>query len=383
MNDERIILVVIPAQGGSRALGENVITALKKNGHDVTVFDINTEKAIFAKNTNDKNRILGMVNSSLLSKAESIKPDLLLVIALAPIFPDTLDCIRKSGIKTAHYFCEDLRAEEHWQPIIKAYDHFFIIQKEPWLTICREQNRLTYYLPNGAPVELMPATAAEKKYDLVFAGAPYENRIHFFEKLLASNLDFRIFGWGWNRVPLSEALRKRVVGGGEWLNYSDLFNIYSEARIVLNLHSTLSGNEIERTGDFVNPRSFVIPLAHTLQLSDRREALFEFFTEGMDIACFSSMEELTEKAEYYLAHPDSTELLVNESRNTVLKRHLLTHRMSDLINAVFQTKVDKTFNDLFLDVKKTFKEGKLISDEDMLIMLAEDVRTKSSSSENG
>jgi spore maturation protein CgeB len=368
------ILLVLPAQGGSRALGENVAFALNALSHKVTLFDVLEQKKALDNN-------LGSVNQALISETKKTKPDIVLVIALAPVALSTLRSIKALNIPTVHYFCEDLRAEEHWRPIIADYDHFFIIQNEAWLTKCRELNRSTYYLPNGAPIEYLPESSLEKKYDLVFAGAPYENRINFFERLIRTSLDFHIFGWGWDRVSLSTALRNRVVGTGKWLNYKELFKIYSESKIVLNLHSTLTGHEIETNGDFVNPRSFAIPLAHSLQLSDRRDALFEFFSEGMDIACFASIEELVQKADYYLAHPDSLSSIIEESRSTVLSKHLLTHRMEQLIEAVFSKEKHDTFSDCFLEIKNKFKAGQPMDDNDMLILLAEDIRTKHASSE--
>ncbi len=372
------ILTVLPASGGSRTVGENCVFALKQLGHSVDIFDIAQEKERCRNNSSGDALLL--INADLITKIATSKWDILFVLALSPITIQTVRMAKSAGVITVHYFCEDLKTADLWQPIIAEYDFFFIIQRGEWLVKCRSYNKNSFYLPNGAPVENRLTNVPKKLYDISFAGAPYANRISFFEKLASLDINFFVFGWGWNKVNVSSKLRGKIKGQGNWLNSNEMFSIYSQSKIVLNLHSTLNSNEVDSEGDFVNPRAFTIPLAHSLQITDRRNSLFEFFTEGFDIVCFGSIDELVEKIHYYLAHPDAAEIIIAESINTVSQKHLLTYRMQDLMQSIsangrygLQSQVKV--------IKQKLATGGKLDDKDLIVLLTEDIRIKKSSSE--
>jgi spore maturation protein CgeB len=378
------IMVVLPGKGGSRSLGENLVFALNSMGHKAIVFDCGKYKEAFSRmTTGDNNLVIDLYNQSLVVRALEEKVDAVLVIALAPITAFTIQMLKNAGIKTLHYFCEDLRSEEFWKPVIKVYDYFFIIQKDPWLKEVKKLNRHTYYIPNGAPLEYVGAGSAPREHDVVFVGAPYQNRIQFFEKLSKMRLNFLVWGWGWDKFPLSPELKKRVVSGTRWLGQDEIFSIYSRAKIVLNLHSTLTGAEIDVSGDFVNPRAFIVPLAQTLQIADRRQALFEFFTEDKEIVCFSTAQELTGKIQYFLSHPDHADIIIEAAHKKIEAGHLLSHRLTQILEIVFPEKETETLKN-YVDQAKSKMENKAeLDDEDLVYLLAEDVLIRRSGEEAG
>jgi spore maturation protein CgeB len=49
-------------------------------------------------------------------------------------------------------------------------------------------------------------------------------------------------------------------------------------------------------------RTFEIPACGGFELSERTDEVLSFFEEGQEIECFGSVEELREKAAYYLKH---------------------------------------------------------------------------------
>ncbi len=363
-------------------MGENVIFALNGMGHKAVTFDCGRYKEAYARmTTGDNNLVIDLYNQSLVVRALEEKVDAVLVMALAPITAFTIQILKNAGIKTLHYFCEDLRSKEHWEQVIKVYDYFFIIQKDPWLKEMKKFNRHTYYIPNGAPLEYTAVSGTHKEHDVVFIGAPYPNRIQFFEKLCRMNIDFLVWGWGWDKFPLSNELRKRIVSGARWIGQEEIFSIYSRAKIVINLHSTLTGAEIDLNGDFVNPRAFIVPLAKSLQIADRRPALLDFFTEDKEIVCFSTVQELAGKIQYFLQHAEHAALIIEAAFKKVEFNHLLSHRITQLLDAVFPEKESETLKIIIDQAKAKMETGTEMDDEDMLHLLAEDVLIRRSSEE--
>ena len=49
-------------------------------------------------------------------------------------------------------------------------------------------------------------------------------------------------------------------------------------------------------------RTFEIPACGGFQLSERTDEVLSFFDEGEEIECFASIDELKDKATYYLKH---------------------------------------------------------------------------------
>lgn len=384
MGQKKRILVVLPRHGGSRSLGENILYALVKMGHEATAFDFGKYREGLGRLVpgGSEDLLTDLSNQALVVKALEIKADLVLVMALAPVSPFTVKVMRNGGLRTAHYFCEDLRAADHWKPIISAYDDFYIIQKDPWLSELRSRhNPRTHYLPHGAPLENLEEPVVPKEFNAVFVGAPYANRVRFFEKLCIAGADFKIFGWGWDRMPLSPALKKRLVEGTKWLSHAEIASIFNRSRMVINLHSTLTGAEVDPQGDFINPRAFMVPLCRSLQLVDRRISLSEFFAEDLEIACFGSVAELAEKMAHFQAHPAEADAIIIAAREKTLANHLLSRRLEQVLAPAGSGATAHGILELVGISRARARAGEEMDDDDFIHLLAGDIMEKRSSGE--
>ncbi|OGS34637.1 MAG: hypothetical protein A2293_02930 [Elusimicrobia bacterium RIFOXYB2_FULL_49_7] len=381
------ILIVLPRQGGSRSLGENIHFAFTRMGHETTLFDFGRYRDGLGRllKTEDDNLITDLANQALVVKSLEVKADLVLVMALSPVHPFTVQMLKNAHIRTAHYFCEDLRSADHWKPIIQAYDDFFIIQKDPWLSDLKQNHYArTFYLPHGAPLENLNDPPLKKEFNAIFVGAPYQNRVLFFERLAALNVDFRIWGWGWDRFPLSPALKSRLMDGTRWLSHAEIISLYSRAKMVINLHSTLTGKEVDENGDFLNPRAFTVPVCRALQIVDRRKSLADFFVEGKDVVCFASLEELAGKIRYYTAHWNEAEAIIEAAYQRTLSGHLLSDRLNTLLSVTLpkQTPLPhQGIPELAEQARARLKQGNPLSDDDFLHLLAENILIKKSTEE--
>ncbi|MBU0515701.1 MAG: glycosyltransferase [Proteobacteria bacterium] len=340
------ILVVLPVWGGSLPVGRAAVRALAALGHEVETID-----------ASQADYFHGFIRRSLLQEAETdpaaaalinffaefvilrcreFRPDLVLALAQAPLSPQALRRLRDLGFASAMWFVENHRVMPYYAQVAGAYDHFFVIQPEPFLSHLRDLGANPLYLPLAAdpevhrPIKLGPGETAEYGADVAFLGEGYPNRRRFFAHLL--DHDLKIWGTGWDpETPLGG----RVQRGGARIKTDELVKIYNATRVNLNLHSAVDVGGVDPEGDFVNPRTFEIAACGGFQLVDRRTLLTEFFEPDREIAVFRDLAELRAKLDHYLAHPEERRRLAEAGRQRVLAEHTYGHRMERMLATIF------------------------------------------------
>jgi spore maturation protein CgeB len=120
---------------------------------------------------------------------------------------------------------------------------------------------------------------------------------------------------------------------GARISPEEAVRIYSASRINLNLHSSVQSRELVPPGDFVNPRTFELAACGAFQLVDRRELMPELFADD-ELAVFSSIQELLEKIDYFLARPEERAAFAERGRQRVLRDHTYHARMESLIGFI-------------------------------------------------
>jgi spore maturation protein CgeB len=118
---------------------------------------------------------------------------------------------------------------------------------------------------------------------------------------------------------------------GRRITSEECVKIFNASKINLNLHSSVGVEELVSKGDFVNPRTFEVAACSGFQLVDERGLLHECFAPD-ELATFTSLPELKEKMEYFLAHPEEREAIARRGRERVLREHTYAHRMERLLD---------------------------------------------------
>jgi len=343
------VLVVLPMYGGSLPVGRYCAQALRDLGHTAEVFDAPAFHGAFhavrgLQITGERlgqleNAFLQVVSQGVEAKAEQFAPDLVLALAQAPLTRHTLKRLERRGTVTAMWFVEDYKLFTYWRAFAPCYDIFAVIQKEPLLSeLAAAGQPNAFYLPLAAlpdfhkPQKTDPAMQRKYGAKLSFLGAGYPNRRTAFRQL--RHLDFKIWGSDWDG---DDGLAAHVQQKGARISPEDAVRIYNASRINLNLHSSVQGREAVPPGDFVNPRTFELAACGAFQLVDRRELMPELFADD-EVAAFSSMEELLEKIDHFLAHPEERAGFVERGRQRVLRDHTYHRRMESLIGFIRERK---------------------------------------------
>ena len=66
-------------------------------------------------------------------------------------------------------------------------------------------------------------------------------------------------------------------------------------------------------------------------LHERNPEVLQLFEEGKEIACFASPEEMVEKVEHYLAHPEERAAMAEAGHRRAVPAYSYTARMAELL----------------------------------------------------
>jgi spore maturation protein CgeB len=348
-NQSYRILLVGPLYGGSLPVTRYVNRALNNLGHDVFWLDhssLQPSATFFSEVSTDPDRkqqiesqFIHLLTDGVYAKVLEWKPQIVLFMAQSPGTPDLLQRIRNEGVPTALWFVEDGDRFAYGEKMAPFYDVFFHIQGEAFSERLRMAGaRNVHYLPMAADPEehkLLELSDDERKRfgsDVSHVGAGYPNRRASFQRLLG--YDFKLWGSEWeNPGPLGSVLQEQ----GRRLETDEVVKVFNASRINVNLHSSMKPEGVPVNGDFVNPRTFELASAGAFQLVDSRSLLGDLFDEGSEVVVFASIDELCQKIDYYLQHPEEAETIADASRSRVLKDHTYEHRMNDAIQFIEQS----------------------------------------------
>lgn len=248
------------------------------------------------------------INKNLLKCLDSFRPNLIFVFKGYFLFPKTITRIKESYKCPIFCFNTDdpfnLSASGSSNNNILAsiphYDYYFSFSRRLLDPIQKSGAKNVGYLPFGFDPELhypekpSPAEKALYANDIVFIGNWDRER----EKWLNALGEFELGIWGeeyWSSRCGSKKLRLQWHGKAAY--GKELSKVLNSCAISLNIL------RLQNKGSH-NMRSFEAPACRAFVLSELSDELLDFFTEDKETVYFSSLQEMQEKAKYYLSHPE-------------------------------------------------------------------------------
>ena len=212
---------------------------------------------------------------------------------------------------------EEVTGEE-----LGRYDRVFVassLMAEKW----RAAGVPAVYLPQCTDPEVFtPAENGEKDTDLLFVGNTRGVYRQIIRDLLPTDHSLSIYGTGWEEfVPDLKYLQEDFVANEE------LADLYHSARILLNDHWA----DMRENG-FLSNRIYDALMADTFVISDRVKAMDDAILQTVET--YETPEELREKIDYYLAHPEEREARIRKGKRCVTENHTFDHRAKQLIEAM-------------------------------------------------
>jgi len=288
-------------------------------------------------------RMVNEFNRHILRMAEIFRPDIFLAYKGNYIYVRTLREVRGRGIPLYTFF-PDTSAFGHgkWLPkSLPEYDCIFHTKPFWYADVTKHINlKAGLFLPHGynpylhKPVEGDARDIADYGCDVSFIANHTRYKERILDRLLRlrPDLDLRIWGAGWTSRSESQSLR-RCIKGFQLLGEPYARGVQT-ARINLAIMTGVIGRA--SSGDLTTSRTYTIPAVGGFMLHERNPEVLELYKQSKEIECFDSPEELAEKIEYYLAHPDEREQIARAGHARCVPAYSYDNRMAEILRWHFE-----------------------------------------------
>jgi spore maturation protein CgeB len=313
----RILYAALAHDYGDRARGRsfehwNFYDSLRRMGHALVYFDYMSVMRELGKE--------GM-NRALFDLVLSEKPDLFFSILFNDeLEPATIDRItRETNTVTMTWFCDD-----HWR--FDGFSRHYAPAFDWCVTTAR--SALPKYAALGYERVIKSQWACNHfhytpsahppAYDITFLGMAHGFRPQVIERLVQAGLDVGVWGTGWPAGRLPQA---------------QIIEVFGRSRVNLNLSNASTPTQ-DGLAQQVKGRNFEIPACRGFQLSGVAEDLDSYLRIGQEIVCYETVDELVDRARYYLGHDEERDAIAQAGYERVLAEHTYVHRFNEIFGRV-------------------------------------------------
>ncbi|MFD0673398.1 glycosyltransferase [Cohnella sp. GCM10027633] len=272
--------------------------------------------------------------------ASQAKPDLMLVLDGMNMPPEKVRAVRTLGVRTAIWFTDDPYYTDITSGIAPHYDRVFTLERNCLAFYGSLGCERVHYLPLGVfPAAFRPFNPRQSlRGDISFIGTAYWNRVNLFERVipLISHRKLYISGMWWDRLSNFNRY-KHHIDLQAWQDPGKTCERYNANKIVINTHrahddDTYNMNRARVQALSPNPRTFEISASGTLQLTDMRQDLDQFYVPGVEVVTYDSPEDLANKAEYYLHHEAERQQIALRGLYRTMRDHTYASRLNQLFD---------------------------------------------------
>jgi spore maturation protein CgeB len=311
-------------------LGFECERALQSLGHNVLRMDVDPQQPRWKRKRQrqgeDRNRVL-------LDQVRRLKPDLLFVVIGYNYLPETLEEIKRDhDVTIVGWWVENPDNYQVLYPSLPWYDHVFSFSRKVASEITKKGPKLCRFVNYGTDPELYhpihPGRWNRFRYgsDLSFLGKFKERRRDYLAAV--SDMNLGIWGPLWKKELKSEQhpLLSRTRGVRLFDQKAALLFTATKVNLNINSWATDSGP---------NLRVFDVLACRSCLLTEYVEELEELFSIGVEIDTFHSVDELRDKAKFYLSHDSAREKMGVRGYDKVVSRY----KMSDCIQRILDLSV--------------------------------------------
>lgn len=249
------------------------------------------------------------LNTHLIGLALSHRPDIVWIDKGQLVWPSSLECIRNSTqAMLIHYNTDDIMNPQHhldnYLQALHLYDLHFTSNTFNVVEL-RERGvprvigtELAYDHRLYRPMELTDEDVADLGSEMVFVGHWEQATEQLVYELVRHDLPVRVWGYGWHKARYKRRLRGAVEF--QWLSAEKVAKVYNATKIGLGILSKWNRNQTAG-------RSFEIPACGAFLLAERTPTHQKLYEEGIEAEFFGGLEELLDKAEFYLQHDKAQE----------------------------------------------------------------------------
>ena len=214
------------------------------------------------------------------------------------VYPETVAKIASYGALTVNMFLNDkesfvgksIGGQAAGSRDICRHFHLCWTSTEDAVKKYCVEGALPLYMPEGANPGIHRPYPAPRDIDVSFIGQCYGERPGVIAALDRAGIQVEAFGYGWPNGPLP---------------VEDMVKMYSRSRINLGF-----GGVDGRNDTFcLKGRDFEIPMSGGLYLTHYHPELESAYKIGEEIATYTNTEDLIDKIQYLLAHPEKRQAI--------------------------------------------------------------------------
>ena len=304
----RLLYVAPKFDYGNQARGysyeeNHFLPALVGLGFDVVPFDsLTMVNRLGKKKTGDL----------LVEMAFRFRAEVAFFVLFKDDFEETaVEEVRRLGCVTFNWFADDHWRFEafssRWAP---RFSH--AITTDPRAVPRYQERGITNVIRSqwGVNHHLYRPLDRPRRYDATFIGQPHGNRRAILRTLAGQGIAVQAWGYGWPRGKVST--RQAV-------------EIINESAVNLNLSKAVTGGV-----DQIKGRDFEVPACRALLLTERVEALEQYYDLGTEVLTYQGFEDLVDKIRWVLSHPAEADRIREAGYQRVLRDHTYEHRFADI-----------------------------------------------------
>ena len=324
--------------------------ALRRLGCDVRDIDVQTVVPQWRRPSNRvfarilRRRIIREYNDMIVRTASEFRPDFLLAFKGSFVKASTLAQVRLLGVTLYNYY-PDTSPTAHDRELadsIRAYDCIFYTKKF-WGASVPDglEGRPMVYVPHGYDADVHRMLPLQDN-DMQFCGeqvtfvaghTPHKEQLLSELVRFRPNISLQIYGPRWAESARSLNLRPHI--RGVTLVGSQYAKAVGGAAICLGIMSGKVPGVVQ--GDETTTRSFEIPACGGFMIHERTPEILELYREDHEVVCFSSVEELADKIDYYLAHPEERRRIARAGHLRCVPAYSYDRRMAEILGHHMQS----------------------------------------------
>lgn len=304
-----------------------------------------------------KGSVVDEVNLAVVQAAREFRPDLVWAEKQEYLRADTIRQLGKIGSRLIHY-TPDPYFTLNWKRtrlMDEAMSEFDI------LVYCKTYERKHYealkkqliYMPLGYCDEVhRPLPSTDKKWTCAvgFLGGWEPRRERLLKAVVASGTDLKIWGGYWDFLldgrwsPRRHIILRQLAGKDDFRFHRDdlLANSYQGGEVYADDYARALTNAKIGLGllrevcpDQHTTRTFEIPACGSLLLADRTSEHQQYFEEGKEADYFTSVEELVDKARFYIANEAAMARIANAGRQRCISsKYAYVHRLKTVLSTI-------------------------------------------------
>lgn len=221
------------------------------------------------------------------------------------------------GGKTIYVGSDTHLGKEYRFKKAEGFDYVFFNQKRAVDEYNETHENKAIWLPHAAEPQVYPKIEIVKKWDVCFIGHQQET-VNFNGFTRTDALDrlfkeFPNFYYGSRHPAFPE---KNL--------FEDAGKKFSQSRIVFNIS----------VKDDINMRVFEALSTGSFLLTNEVPTLSDLFQDGKHLVMYKTLDEMVEKAKFYLFNEELREEIALEGHKEFIKHHTYKHRVEKILNVV-------------------------------------------------